>query len=137
MTGIKFCGAVIFRKTDKLEVLLIKHLESHWGFPKGKNKDNETEEETAIRKVKEETGYQIEIKQDFREISSYLSQTGIYKEVIYFIGNIKGGTILTNGAPGIEKALWLPYNNALALLTYSSDINILKKVKKHFQQIEI
>lgn len=136
MTKIKSCGAVILRKTDKLEVLLVKHIESHWGFPKGKPVAGESEKETAIRKVKEETGYQIKIIEDFKEISSYLSQVGLYKEVVYFIGEICGGSILTSSTNDIEKAMWLPYNNAYALLAYSSDINVLKKVIKYLQENE-
>ena len=41
--------------TKDNKVLLIKQTKGHWGFPKGHVEKNETEIETAIREVKEET----------------------------------------------------------------------------------
>ena len=56
----KSCGAVIFNE-DMTKVLLIKHNRGHISFPKGHQEKNETDKETALREVKEETGINIEI----------------------------------------------------------------------------
>ena len=48
----KSCGCIIINKN---KVLLIKQTKGHWGFPKGHVEKDETEIETAIREVKEET----------------------------------------------------------------------------------
>ena len=54
----KSCGAVVLRKNQgRLQVLLIKHINGgHWAFPKGHVERGETEEQTALREIKEETG---------------------------------------------------------------------------------
>ena len=52
----KSCGCIIINKN---KVLLIKQTKGHWGFPKGHVEKDETEIETAIREVKEETGLDI------------------------------------------------------------------------------
>lgn len=137
MTELRSCGAILLREENgNQETLLVKHTSGHWGFPKGKKENNETEEETAIREVLEETGYQITIENGFREISSYLPEPGVHKQVTYFIGRIIGGEILSEGSEGIETAAWLPYSEALALLAHADDIRILRQVKKYLQQFE-
>ena len=37
---------------------------------------------------------------------------------------------------GIERVAWLLYSEALALLAYQSDVNILRGVRKYLQQYE-
>ena len=54
----KSCGCIII-KDD--EVLLIKHNKGHWDFPKGHMEEGETEKQTAVREVKEETHMDVYI----------------------------------------------------------------------------
>ena len=58
MTYEKSCGGIVYRKFHgNTEILLIKHIKSgYWSFPKGHVENGETEEETAKREIKEETG---------------------------------------------------------------------------------
>ncbi len=60
----KSCGAVIFNDEDK--VLIVKHNAGHWDFPKGHMEAGETETQTAIREVKEETNIDIHIIEEYR-----------------------------------------------------------------------
>jgi len=53
----KSCGCIIINNG---KVLLVKQTKGHWGFPKGHVEANETEEETAIREVKEELGITLD-----------------------------------------------------------------------------
>ena len=131
------CGAVMLRKNEeRYEVLLVKHLASHWGFPKGHTDGDETEEETAIREVKEESGYDILLEPGFRETSSYLPKPGTHKTVTYFIGNIVGGEANCEEDPGIEKVEWFPYTEALALLAYQDDVAVLRRGRKYLKEQE-
>ena len=44
----------------------------HWGFVKGHVEDNETEKETALRELKEETGLsKVEFIEGFKEKTHY------------------------------------------------------------------
>ena len=57
----KSCGAIVYRKFHgNIELLLIKNQNGgHWSFPKGHVEGTETEEETAVREIMEETGIQV------------------------------------------------------------------------------
>ena len=56
----KSCGALVVRRgAESPEILLIKHNGGHWAFPKGHVEAGETEEETALREVQEETGLTV------------------------------------------------------------------------------
>lgn len=61
----KSCGAIVI---EDGKVLLVKHNAGHWDFPKGHVEEGETEFETAIREVKEETNIDIKLK---RKIDIY------------------------------------------------------------------
>ena len=54
----KSCGGIIFYKTKQnTKILLVKNNNGrYWSFPKGHIEEGETEQETAIREIKEETG---------------------------------------------------------------------------------
>jgi tRNA nucleotidyltransferase (CCA-adding enzyme) len=57
---MKKCGIIVFN-TDVKKYLLVYGKKSHkWGFPKGHMEPMETEEETALRELKEETGIEIQ-----------------------------------------------------------------------------
>ena len=72
MTTEKSCGAVIFNDEDK--VLIVKHNAGHWDFPKGHMEAGETETQTAIREVKEETNIDVTLDSDepFIKVKHYL-----------------------------------------------------------------
>ena len=79
----KSCGCIII-KDD--EVLLIKHNKGHWDFPKGHMEEGETEKQTAVREVKEETNMDVEIISEQKYIASYIIQDKqVDKEVIFYL----------------------------------------------------
>ena len=66
MNKEKACGAVIFSK-DK--VLLTRNPDdSFFGIPKGRSESGESEEQTALREIKEEVGIEVTILPGFREL---------------------------------------------------------------------
>ena len=85
----KSCGALVFRqdpRTGCMYILLIRHKKGgHRSFPKGHVELGETEHETAIREVLEETAVRIRIAPDFCEKVYYSPVPGVMKEVVYFI----------------------------------------------------
>ena len=91
----KSCGAVIFRKHHgNTELLLIKHTNGgHWSFPKGHVEPGETEAQTALREVREETGLEVQIDTSFREVVSYSPRKDTIKNVVYFLAWVKSKEI--------------------------------------------
>jgi len=120
----KSCGCVIIND-DK--VLLVKQVDGHWGFPKGHIEENETEEETAIREVYEETNLQVEIFSDFYKKVTYSPRENVMKDVIFFLARPKSIDTKPQEAE-ISKVEWVSFDEALNILTYEDTKNILKEV---------
>lgn len=127
----KSCGGVVYRKYHgNTEILLIKHLNSgHWSFPKGHVENGETEEETAKREIREETGVEVMVDPTFRELVTYSPKKDIQKVVVYFIAKAKN-VRLTPQENEIAEAKWVEINLAADLLAYDNDRCIVNKAKK-------
>lgn len=126
----KSCGALVYRKYHgNTEILLIKHINSgHWSFPKGHVEGNETEIETAMREIKEETGIDVIIDQSFREIVTYSPRRDTHKEVVYFIAKAKN-TDYTPQEDEIADIKWVEIGRAGSVLSYENDKSIVNKAK--------
>ncbi len=120
----KSCGCIIINEN---KVLLVKQTEGHWGFPKGHVEQGETEVQTAIREVKEETNIDVEVKEDKRYEEEYYPEENIKKQVVYFLAK----NITTNIMPQqseIQEIKWVPLNEAENVITYENSKNIIRKV---------
>lgn len=123
----KSCGAVIYKyKNNELYFLILKHLKGHYSFSKGHVENNETEYETAEREIKEETNLNIEFINGFRKTSIYSPKENNLKEVVLFLAKDKGNSILKPQLDEISEISWYKENDALNILTYEEDKNILK-----------
>ncbi|MCX6798480.1 MAG: NUDIX domain-containing protein, partial [Candidatus Diapherotrites archaeon] len=62
-------GAVLFKRDSREPLFLLLHYAAgHWDFPKGHVEKGETERETLLREVREETGLiDVQLLQGFRE----------------------------------------------------------------------
>lgn len=132
------CGAVVFRRiNDDYRFLLIKNRRSnHWGFPKGHMEKGETREETAIREVLEETGIHIEIIDGFCRDSQYKIGSKIEKRVEVFLASTKDTQTIIQKEE-IEDYIWLRYPEALDMLKFENDKDILTSVKEFMQENNI
>ena len=130
MINEKSCGAIVFRKHHgNTEILLIKHVNSgHWSFPKGHVEADETEVETALREIKEETGIDVIIDPTFRETVSYSPKKDTQKVVVYFIAKAKNFEYIPQEEE-ISDIKWVEIGHALSILTYENDRSIVNKAK--------
>lgn len=70
---------------DKTEVLLVTDKQKEiWTFPKGHAEAGETLEQAALREVKEETGYTVEIVKRLSDVTYAHGQTGELIRVAMF-----------------------------------------------------
>ncbi len=124
------CGAVIFRKTEEgRKFLLIRNKRSaHWGFPKGHIEPGESEEDTAIREVYEETGLNINIIPGFVKKSEYTIQGKIEKSVSIFLAETDEVDYKLQEEE-IEECGWFCYEEALRILNYENDKLILTEAE--------
>jgi len=126
----KSCGAIVYRKSHgNIEILLIRHINSgHWSFPKGHVEPGETEVETAIREIREETSIDVIVDSTFRETVSYSPKRDTQKVVVYFIAKAKNYDFVPQ-AEEISEVRWVDIGHAANLLTYENDKNIVIKAK--------
>lgn len=122
----KSCGALIARRENHhLQFLIIQQVQGHWCFPKGHVEGNETEQETAAREIREETGLKVEFMKGFRKETEYSPKPGVVKEVVYFLARPVGGKEKIQKSE-LKDMAWVDPVAALAALTYDSDAELLK-----------
>ncbi len=123
----KSCGAVVFKKEKKgIYILLVQMNRGHWSFPKGHVKLSETEEQTTLREIKEETNLEVVIIEGFKQKVSYLSDTDTLKEVIYFLAKPRS-VLIQRQESEIKSISWFKFENAIEKLSYDKDKEILKQ----------
>lgn len=127
-THEKTCGSIVFLREDGIKkYLIVKNADSgHIGFPKGHTEPGETEEQTAEREVFEETGIRIKPDKRTRQSYSYLTENGNEKECVYFCNEFFDKNI-TIQKEEISESWLLSMEDALKILNYPQDIEILKK----------
>ena len=131
----KSCGAVVYKKEkEQLLILLLKHNSGHWSFPKGHVENEETEEQTALREIKEETNLDVIIDTNFRMVSTYSPKEGVIKDVIFFVGKVKeNSSNLKAQESEIERLDWFTYETALDTITHGDDKRILKEAAEYIR----
>lgn len=125
----KSCGAVIFRQEDtQYFYLIMKSTKGHTTLCKGHMEGKETEHQTAVREIGEETGLTVDFVDGFREVITYSPYPGCLKDVVFFLARQSGGT-LTCQPEEVADARFLPYEAARDALTHQSDRDILQKAR--------
>src|SRR4030067_2288641 len=89
MFNEKSCGAVIFAKNAEVNYLLLRYEAGHWDFVKGNVEPNESEKDTVIRELREETGIaDPRFIDGFKEKVDYFYRRQgetVHKEVVFFL----------------------------------------------------
>lgn len=122
----KSCGAIVYRKNgEQVEVLLLQHKNGgHWAFPKGHVEKKETEEETALREIREETGLKVRLDTGFRKSVSYSPKPKVMKDVVYFAAEAEADK--TRAQPEeVLEIRWEKPERALEMVTFSNDRELL------------
>tara|TARA_B100000678_G_C18135357_1_gene472493 strand:+ start:182 stop:598 length:417 start_codon:yes stop_codon:yes gene_type:complete len=121
----KSCGVVLLNSS---KVLLLRHSSDssrsggHWDFPKGHMDDGETEIQTALRELEEETGIaNVVVVDGFRDTITYTfprDQKRIGKEVVFFLATTKERKVHLSHEH-IDHC-WLDFDSAFSRLTYDT-----------------
>ena len=123
----KSCGAVIYcERWGEAFFLLERMKKGHISLCKGHVEGSETELETAVREIREETALEVEFIDGFRESIEYSAFPGSMKTVVFFLAHAAGMKTVAQPEE-ISEILWLSESDALRTLTYDSDREILRK----------
>ena len=133
----KSCGAiVIYKQGDRCKILLVRnHNGRNYSFPKGHVELGETEEETAIREVKEETGLDISIIPSFREVADYCPFGKIRKRVVFFMAQTMSDQVHIQEEE-IDSFIWVDLEEAHHRCTYDNDLRVIRKAKENIDKLQ-
>ncbi len=127
----------IFKGEGGLFFCIIQHASGHWGFPKGHQDMGESEQETAMRELKEETGVSAI---DFLDSQSftikYLFEKDGFKynkSVKYFLGLVSSmiTTIPDSFKKEITNLKWVTHEEAKNIITFPEERRILDQAFKY------
>lgn len=130
-------GVIPFANTEGERLyLLIHQAKGHWAFPKGHKEGDESDLETALRELSEETGLTVnEIIEDSPITEEYWftepNGTKVHKQVTYFLGETHDPLDKQLSLHPVEVlgASWFPYTEALNQLTFKESRQLLQQAE--------
>ena len=128
--SIKKCG-IIIKDIQNDQVLLVFGRKSQkWGFPKGHMEEGESEEETALRELKEETGIVLHASFDHKNRIRFRNN-------IYFIINVNKNEICpqinVQDIKEIEKVSWFSSVDIMRIPEYQCNFGLKNWIKKSME----
>lgn len=137
MNREKSCGAVVFtRESGQVKYLLIANLRGIYGFPKGHVEPGETEEQTALREIREETGLQVTLLPGFRTVDEHLipEKKDTMKQIVYFLGEYAHQEI-TRQKEELSGTWLVSYEEAMKMFQFESSRRILTEADRYLRSM--
>jgi bis(5'-nucleosidyl)-tetraphosphatase len=126
----------VYVKNPEVNYLILQYEAGHWDFVKGNVEEGETEKDTVVRELQEETGIaDAQFIEGFKEkITYFYKRQGatVYKEVVFFLmeANTKQVKISFEHI-GFD---WLPYERTMEKLTFKNAKDILHKAHEFLKK---
>ena len=128
------CGAVVYTVKDGQRLYLVEHTPSgKYVLPKGHVEAGETEQETALREIKEETNLEVELDCSFRELAVYSPKPNVEKAVVFFLAQPLTWDLVPQPGEVVSLA-WLPFEEAEPIMSYPSVRQVLIKAEECLRQ---
>ncbi len=121
-------GAVLWREHAGRTEVAIVHRPRYddWSLPKGKVDPGEAHPVTAVREIREETGFHSRLGRRLAVISYPVEDT--VKRVVYWAAGAHAGEFLANEE--VDELLWLAPEEAMKRLQYPHDRKVLRRFTK-------
>ena len=133
MQYVKSCGFIVYKTVENTNYyLIIKSTNGDVGFPKGHVESGETELQTAIRELKEETNVDVEIIEGFRKQIEYPlpKRPDVIKQTVYFLGRAVTDDVICQEGEVINAA-FVSYDDAMRTLTFEDTRRLLEDAKTY------
>jgi len=123
---VRAAGGVVWRRSSAgaIEILLVHRPRyDDWSLPKGKvDASDQTDEDTALREVEEETGLRCRLGAELSS-TSYVDRRGRPKTVRYWAMKPIGGAFEANDE--VDTVRWIAPAEADACLSYPREAHVL------------
>ncbi|MCU0311055.1 MAG: NUDIX hydrolase [Acidimicrobiales bacterium] len=121
---VRAAGGVVWRVAAAGPEVVLVHRPKYrdWTFPKGKLDPGETDEQAALREVREETGLECVLGRELPTVT-YRDAKGRHKQVRYWEMTVAAGTFTANDE--VDEMDWCPLDGARRRLTYDHDAEVL------------
>ncbi|KKQ87937.1 MAG: NUDIX hydrolase [Parcubacteria group bacterium GW2011_GWF2_38_8] len=127
----KLGGALVYAKKDRNVLFALVHdVFGYWTLSKGKMEENENVQEGTIRKIKEEIGLDISIKQKIGEneyVASHPEKGKTLKKVTYFLAESEYKELQLENSGGLDGARWFQLSEIPELRIYNDIIPLITK----------
>jgi len=128
-------GGVVYRKTSAgTEIVILTRGQGKvFCLPKGKIEQTETPEQAALREIKEEAGLTGTIEKEIGKIKYSFEiekeKAVVNKTVTFFLVKYISGDTKDHDTDA-EDVRWLPVKEALKIMTYPSERQIVEKANE-------
>jgi 8-oxo-dGTP diphosphatase len=127
-------GGVVYKiENNAVEVALILVApKGRWQLPKGTVDEQEADEAAALREVREETGLEAQLLKQIDRIEYwfYVPQGGkrvrFHKYVSFYLMRYLSGSVEDHDHE-VEEARWIEINQAIKMLAFDSERDVLRK----------
>ena len=126
----KSCGAIVYTaENNSIKYVIIRSKEGIYGFPKGHVEGTESETDTALREIFEETGLIVRLIDGFRteDTHSFISNgEAKSKHIVYFLAEY------SNQVPKVQETELssvhlMDYETALSAFQFESSKRLLSE----------
>jgi transcription antitermination protein NusB len=130
-------GAVIYSKKpahdggeDEYMLAFVHDVFGYWTLSKGKLAEGEDISSGTVRKIKEEIGLDIEIKEKLGEneyVATHPERGRSLKKVTYFLASSEYKDLVLEESGGLDNARWFPLFSIPELRIYNDIVPLIKK----------
>ena len=128
------CGGIVFKNEGNETQIVIcgrqQEDEWLWGLPKGTPTPHETNQETAIREVTEETGLQVSVKTLIGSINYSFIRTSdqvICNKIVHFYLMEAIGGSFEYHDDEFDEVKWVGTEECLRMLTHQNEVNMVNQ----------
>lgn len=128
----KCCGGIILKDG---RVLMVHQDNGVFAFPKGHVEGVESEEQTALREIKEETGIDVELNLSKRiELFYHIEESNVDKTVVLFFGKPLSDLKPRAQEGEISEALWVKIQDVEEKLQFKEWKEAWKKAQEMMKE---
>lgn len=128
-------GAIIYAIKDGVPyVALVHDVFGYWTVLKGGMEEGETNEQTAIREIKEKVGLDITIVQPLgaiEYIASHPEKKKVRKVATYFLAHSEYAEMDLHSSGGLDKVQWFQLSELPDLIIYDDTVPLLAKAVEY------